>query len=288
MKLHPSPITCFFIDEDNNLILVKSFNSTSCAITYEITLQNNKIYRFYKTFNNTMYKGVAHADVTTPTVNVIIMSRTTHFLKYTPWCTLHLWWSLTYFWSTFMNQSRYTDQLHFCITWQLLVLWLDSVPHIYEFILGKYTKSNGARSVEYGWWIARWNPNTSISSNVFLVVWHVALSWCNSTFAIRAEKSWSFFHNACMRRGKPSWTKQHNNSQMWRTSLIKVSNIQSNKSHTQIRCEGVLYCIFTNTSHPSNFLYGASLVTVDVVPRGIHYSAILILLPVTSYPCYPH
>ena len=64
MKLHPSPITCFFIDEDNNLILVKSFNSTSCAITYEITLQNNKINRFYKTFNNTMYKGVAHNNVT--------------------------------------------------------------------------------------------------------------------------------------------------------------------------------------------------------------------------------
>ena len=167
----------------------------------------------------------------------------------------------------------------FCITWQLLVLWLDSVPHKYKFILGKYTKSDGARSVEYGWWIARWNPNTSIYSNVFIVVWHVAWSWCNSTFAIRAEKSWSFFHNACMRRGEPSWTKQHNNSQMWRTSLIKVSNIQSNKSHTQIRCEGVLYCIFTNTSHPSNFLYGASLVTVDVVPLGIHYSAIFILLP---------
>ena len=31
---------------------------------------------------------------------------------------------------------------------------------------------------------------------------------------------------------------------------------------------------FTNTSHPSNFLYGASLVTVDDVRRRFHYSAI--------------
>ena len=31
-----------------------------------------------------MYTGAAQADVTTAAVNVIIMSHTTHFLKYTP------------------------------------------------------------------------------------------------------------------------------------------------------------------------------------------------------------
>ena len=62
-----------------------TFNSTPCANTHEmITLQNNKKYIFYKTFNNTMYTGAAQADVTTTAVNVIVMSRTTHFLKYTP------------------------------------------------------------------------------------------------------------------------------------------------------------------------------------------------------------
>ena len=37
-----------------------------------------------------MYTGAVQADVTTAAVNVIIMSHTTQFLKYTPWCTLHL------------------------------------------------------------------------------------------------------------------------------------------------------------------------------------------------------
>jgi len=43
--------------------------------------------------------------------------------------------------------------------------------------------SNGARSGEYGWWIALWNRNTSHSSYVFLVVlgWGV-LSRCRTTF----------------------------------------------------------------------------------------------------------
>ena len=39
--------------------------------------------------------------------------------------------------------------------------------------------------------------------------------------------------------------------------------------------------MLTNTGRPSNFLYGASLVTVDVVRRWFHYSAILILWPPT-------
>ena len=75
-----------------------TFISTSCANTHEITLQNNKTKRFYQTFTNAMFRGAAQTDDTTETVNVIIMSRTTHFLKYTPWCALHLWWRLTYFW----------------------------------------------------------------------------------------------------------------------------------------------------------------------------------------------
>jgi len=45
-----------------------------------------------------MYTGAGQADVTTVAVNVIVMSRTTHFLKYTPWCAVYLWWRLTYFW----------------------------------------------------------------------------------------------------------------------------------------------------------------------------------------------
>ena len=66
-----------------NTLFYKSltFNSTPCENTYPITLQNNKTLRFYKTFNNTMYTG---ADVTATAVNVIVMSRTTQFLKYTP------------------------------------------------------------------------------------------------------------------------------------------------------------------------------------------------------------
>ena len=31
-----------------------------------------------------MYTGVAQADVTTVAVNVVVMSRTTHFFKYSP------------------------------------------------------------------------------------------------------------------------------------------------------------------------------------------------------------
>jgi len=31
-----------------------------------------------------MYTGAAQTDVTTAVVNIIIMSHTTHFLKYTP------------------------------------------------------------------------------------------------------------------------------------------------------------------------------------------------------------
>ena len=60
-----------------------TFISTSCANTHEITLQNNKTKRFYQTFTNAMFRGAAQTDDTTETVNVIIMSRTTHFLKYT-------------------------------------------------------------------------------------------------------------------------------------------------------------------------------------------------------------
>ena len=138
-----------------------------------------------------------------------------------------------------MNQAQYNDRLHCCITWQILVLGLNRVPRKYNFKLGKYTKSNGARSVEYGWWIARLNPNT-ISSNVFLVVWHGAVSRCNITFSIWAAKSGCFFHKTCTRRGEPSRTK-HTNSWMWRTSLIQVSHIQLNstsvhKWHTQFQC----------------------------------------------------
>ena len=61
-----------------------TFMSAPCANTHVITIRNNKQIRFYKTFNNTMYIGAAHADVTTTVVNVIIVSRTTHFLKYIP------------------------------------------------------------------------------------------------------------------------------------------------------------------------------------------------------------
>ena len=53
------------------------FNSTPCANTQEITLQYNKKYRFYKTFNNNMYTGAAQVDVTSAAANVIIMSHTT-------------------------------------------------------------------------------------------------------------------------------------------------------------------------------------------------------------------
>ena len=118
-----------------------------------------------------------------------------------------------------MNQARFNDRLHVCIAWPILVLWLNRVPRKYDFILEKYIKTNGARFVEYGCWIARLNPDSSITSKVFLVVWHGALSWCNTTFSIWATKSGRFFLNAC---GKPSRTKQHTISLMWMISLIKL------------------------------------------------------------------
>ena len=62
-------------------------------IHYEITKNKDSTI-----LNNTMYTGAAQADVTTAAVNVIMMSRTTYFLKYTLWCVLYLWWRLTYFW----------------------------------------------------------------------------------------------------------------------------------------------------------------------------------------------
>ena len=43
----------------------------------------------------------------------------------------------------------------------------------------------------------------------------------------------------------------------------------------------MLCCIFINTGHPSNFSYGASLVTVDDGRHRIHCSAILKLRPPT-------
>jgi len=61
-------------------------------------LQFNKKIRFYKIFINTMYTGAAQADITTTAVNVIVVSRTTHFLKYIPGCTIYLWWRLIHFW----------------------------------------------------------------------------------------------------------------------------------------------------------------------------------------------
>ena len=141
-----------------------------------------------------------------------------------------------------MNQARYYDRLHFCIAWQILVLWLNRVSRKYDFKLVKYTKSNGARSVAYGWWIARLNPNTSIPSNVFLVVWHGALSWCNFLrfqYDPPCLDASSTTH-ACD-RGEQSRTKQHTISLMWRILLIKDSNTQSNRTsihvwHTQVRC----------------------------------------------------
>ena len=48
--------------------------NTLCKYTRNYT-SNNK--QFYKTLNNTMYIGAAQADI-------IVMPRTTHFLKYTP------------------------------------------------------------------------------------------------------------------------------------------------------------------------------------------------------------
>ena len=43
----------------------------------------------------------------------------------------------------------------------------------------------------------------------------------------------------------------------------------------------MLCCILTNTGHPSNFSYCASLVRVNVVLHWFHYSAIVILRPPT-------
>ena len=47
----------------------------------------------------------------------------------------------------------------------------------------------------------RWNPNTSISSNMILMVWHRAMSWCNTctTFFTGAACLDAFFHNWCKR-----------------------------------------------------------------------------------------
>ena len=58
-----------------------TFNSTPCANTHIITLQNNQTLRFYKIFNNTMYTGAAQTDITTAAANIIVTSHTTHFLQ---------------------------------------------------------------------------------------------------------------------------------------------------------------------------------------------------------------
>ena len=41
----------------------------------------------------------------------------------------------------------------------------------------------------------------------------------------------------------------------------------------------MLCCLFTNTGHPCNFSYDASILTVDCARRDFHYTVILILQP---------
>ena len=118
----------------------------------------------------------------------------------------------------------------------------------YDFKLVTYTKSNGARSGLNGWWIVRWNPNTSISSYVpngngferypgaILRVQHEQPSLGVSS----TTHAWD--------RGEPSGTQQHTISLIWRISLIQDSNIKLKSSsvhvrHTQVLCKDVLCCI---------------------------------------------
>ena len=187
-----------------------------------------------------------------------------------------------------MNQTRFNDLLHFWIAWLILVLWLNRVARKYDFKLGKYRKSNGTRFVEYGWWIARWNPNTSMSSNVILVVWHRAMYWCNTTFPTGAARSGRFFYNRCMRSRRTVQDKTTHHFLNVKDKIIKSfkHTIEFNacsrvtySSRPMLGC--VLCCIFTNTGHPSNFSYGALLITVDGVRCGFYYSAILVLRPPT-------
>ena len=100
------------------------------------------------------------------------------------------------------------------------------------------------------------------------MVWLWALSWCNTTCSTWAAKPWRFFHNACMRSRRTVWnTTTHH-------FLNRKDKFQTfNRIQRAFKCDilkGVLCCIFTNTGHPSNVSYGASLVTVDGVRRWFH------------------
>ena len=177
-----------------------------------------------------------------------------------------------------MSQARSNDRLHFCIVWLILILWLNRFPHKYDFKLRKYTKSNGVKSVEDGWLIAHWNPNTSLSSIVFLVVWHGVLSWCNTPFSIWAANSGRFFHNACMisRRTVYNKTTHHFlnvNDKFNKSFKHSIEfNERSRVTYSRVCCAVYL---------PSNLSYGASLVTVDGVRRRFLCSASLIFRPPT-------
>ena len=136
-----------------------TFNTTPCANGHEITLQKNKKIRYYKTFNNTMFTvrsgasrrhncgGKRHNNVTFYS-----------FLKvYTLMCII-----LT------VVSHLFLVNIHGPGAWLILALWINRVPRKYDFKLGTYTRSNGARSVKSGWWLARWNHYTSIYSNMLL------------------------------------------------------------------------------------------------------------------------
>ena len=82
------------------------------------------------------------------------------------------------------------------------------VPRKYDFIIGKYTQSNDGRSVEYGWWIARLNPNKSISSNVFLLAWYVRCPGAIQCIQFEQPSLDASSTKHAWNRGEPFRTKQ--------------------------------------------------------------------------------
>ena len=82
-------------------------------------------------------------------------------------------------------------------------------------------------------------------------------------------------------------SKQHTISLMWRINVLtsfKHSINFKERSPLDIRKSNVRLCCSVYlliSGHPTNVTYGALLITVNGVRRGVHYSAIILILRAT-------
>ena len=96
----PSPSTCYI----SWVLLVPWKQHKEKLYTRVVPLNrrlliSNKLMNTFKkkllTFNSTPCANTHETNIQTATVNVIIMPHTSHLLKYTSWCALHLCWRLS-------------------------------------------------------------------------------------------------------------------------------------------------------------------------------------------------